>query len=163
MIEYRRKLRVPWGESDPFGLVYFPRMLAWFNDTEHDLLRKIGFGADETIKNRRTAFVMGDIHFRFVGPAAYNDVIETSIRLEKISRSTLTWACRAVLVESEQLVTEGTAVRIYAEIQEDGNLEAAAIPDELRELLTKDDSVKEIGIGDVEIEGWVHKGAIADE
>ena len=83
MIMYSRELTVNWGESDPFGLVYFPRMLSWFNDTEHELLRAIGFPTNRMIAENRCAFVMGDVHFRFIGPAAYGDHVRT------ISRSTL--------------------------------------------------------------------------
>ena len=162
MISYRRHLTVPWGESDPFGLVYFPRMLAWFNDTEHDLLREIGYGADETIKTLRTAFVMGSITFKFVGPAAYGDRIETSIRLEKVTRSTLHWACRAIRTKTGQLVTEGVAIRIYARIREDGNLEATSIPDALRAILLSDKTVIDGALSDEPSEGWVHRGAAHD-
>lgn len=57
MMMYSRELTVNWGESDPFGLVYFPLMLAWFNDTEHELLRAIGYSTDKLIRDSRTAFV----------------------------------------------------------------------------------------------------------
>ena len=67
---YWREISVNWGESDPFGLVYYPRMLAWFNDTEHELFRTLGYPIDKMIQNDRTTFVMGEIHFRFIGPAA---------------------------------------------------------------------------------------------
>jgi len=30
---YWKEITVNWGESDPFGLVYYPRIVAWFNDT----------------------------------------------------------------------------------------------------------------------------------
>ncbi|MEZ5922621.1 MAG: acyl-CoA thioesterase [Parvularculaceae bacterium] len=161
MIEYRRELTVPWGESDPFGLVYFPRMLAWFNDTEHDLLRAIGYGADKTIRDHRTAFVMGSIDFRFVGPAAYGDRIETTINLSKVTRSTLHWECKAVRLSNHQLVTQGMAIRIYARICEDGNLESAEIPEELRAILlhgTDADNAAD----EAHIDAWVHKGAIPE-
>jgi len=151
MIEYHRELTVPWGESDPFGLVYFPRMLAWFNDTEHELLREIGFGADETIKSHRTAFVMGSINFKFIGPAAYGDRIKTTVRLSEMTRSTLHWECQAVIADTGALVTQGLAIRIYAQILEDGNLKAEAIPDDLRNLLKKKD-VKSISATDMKSE-----------
>ncbi len=161
MIEYRRELTVPWGESDPFGLVYFPRMLAWFNDTEHDLLRSIGYGADKTIRERRTAFVMGSIDFRFVGPAAYGDRIETSIHLKKVTRSTLIWECKAIRLANRQLVTQGTAIRIYAQIQDDGNLESAAIPDDLRAILLHGTEI-ENAADEAAVDSWVYKGAIPE-
>jgi acyl-CoA thioesterase FadM len=51
---YWREITVNWGESDPFGLVYYPRMLAWFNDTEHELFRTLGYPIDKMIQNDRT-------------------------------------------------------------------------------------------------------------
>ena len=70
---YWKEITVNWGESDPFGLVYYPRIVAWFNDTEHDFFRTIGYPIDQMIRRDRTTFVMGEIHFRFIGPAAYGD------------------------------------------------------------------------------------------
>jgi YbgC/YbaW family acyl-CoA thioester hydrolase len=137
MITYSNEITVKWGESDPFGLVYFPLMLAWFNDTEHDLLRAIGFPTNKMIEDDRRAFVMGDVHFRFIGPAAYGDKVRTTIQLAKIGNSTLHWDCKAVQVGSGDVVTEGRAIRIHAQIQEDGNLKAIPIPDDIRAALTK--------------------------
>ena len=81
---YWREISVNWGESDPFGLVYYPRMLAWFNDTEHELFRTLGYPIDKMIQNDRTTFVMGEIHFRFIGPAAYGDRVTLKLVLTEI-------------------------------------------------------------------------------
>lgn len=137
MIMYSRELTVAWGESDPFGLVYYPMMFTWFNETEHELLRALGFPTNKLIKESRTAFVMGDVHFRFVGPAAYGDKVRTTIQLNKMGESTLHWDCKAVQAGDGQVITEGRAIRIYARIQEDGNLKAIRIPDYIREALSQ--------------------------
>ncbi len=137
MIMYSRELTVAWGESDPFGLVYYPMMFTWFNETEHELLRGLGFGTNELIKTRRTAFVMGDVHFRFIGPAAYGDKVRTTMKLVKIGGSTLHWDCKAVQARDGAVITEGRAIRIYAQIQEDGNLKAIPIPDEIQKALSE--------------------------
>ncbi len=137
MIMYSRELTVNWGESDPFGLVYFPLMLAWFNDTEHDLLRAIGFPTNKMIAESRSAFVMGDVHFKFIGPAAYGDRVRTVIQLAKMTRSTLHWDCRAEHSTSGELITMGRAIRIHAQIQEDGNIRSIPIPENIRNALSK--------------------------
>lgn len=142
MIVFERDLTVAWGESDPFGLVYFPRMLAWFNDTEHDLLRAIGFPTEKLIERDRTAFVMGNINFNFVGPAAYGERVRTVIALKKITRSTLHWRCEAFNAETGAKITEGDAVRIFARIRKDGNLKSAEIPEDLLEVLKSDDRLR---------------------
>ena len=136
MIMYWKELVVPWGESDPFGLVYFPRMLAWFNDTEHELFTTLGYPIGKMVREDRTTFVMGEIHFRFVGPAAYGERIKSTITLDRIGNSTLHWNCKAINADTRATVTEGRAVRIYAKILEDGNLKSQKIPDEMREMLS---------------------------
>ena len=137
MITYSRELTVAWGESDPFGLVYYPMMFTWFNEAEHELLRALGFPTNRLIKESRTAFVMGDVHFRFIGPAAYGDKVRTTIQMHKMGESTVHWDCKAVQAASGDVITEGRAIRIYAQILEDGNLKAAPIPDEIRQSLSR--------------------------
>ncbi len=141
MIMYSRELTVKWGESDPFGLVYFPLMLTWFNDTEHELLRAIGYPTNKMIAENRTAFVMGDIRFRFIGPAAYGDHVRTIIQLAKISTSSLHWDCKAVLAQTGKPITEGRAVRVHAQIQDDGEIKSMPIPDDLRKALSEGGSL----------------------
>ncbi len=141
MIMYSRELTVNWGESDPFGLVYFPLMLAWFNDTEHELLRVIGYATDKMIARDRTAFVMGDVHFRFIGPAAYGDKVRTMIQLKKMTKSTLHWDCKAVQAGSGETICEGRAIRIHAQIQDDGNIVSRPIPDDIRKALSEPGSL----------------------
>ena len=135
MLVYYREFTVEWGESDPFGLVYFPRMLAWFNDAEHEFFAQAGYPVKQMVEQDRTAFVMGRVNFEFVGPAAYGERIITRLELDEISNSTLTWNCLANRRSDEVLVTKGTATRVYAEIQEDGSLKAIRIPDKIRRLL----------------------------
>ena len=135
MLVYYREITVEWGESDPFGLVYFPRMLAWFNDAEHEFFAQAGYPVKQMVEQDRTAFVMGRVNFEFEGPAAYGERIITRLELDEISNSTLTWNCLANRRSDEVLVTKGTATRVYAEIQEDGSLKAIRIPDKIRRLL----------------------------
>ena len=129
MIKFWREIIVPWGESDPFGLVYYPRIVAWFNDTEHELFRNIGYPIEQMIEKNKTTFVMGEIQFRFIGPAAYGDRIMTKISLEKLGKRTLHWEYEAKNSNTEKPICEGKATRVYAQIQMDGNLQSQLIPD----------------------------------
>ncbi len=137
MLIYSRELTVKWGESDPFGLVYFPLMLAWFNDTEHELLNVVGYPTNKMIADNRCAFVMGDVHFKFIGPAAYGDNVRTIIQLVKLTKSTVHWDCKALIVATGAIVCEGRAIRIHAQIQDDGNITSLPIPDDIRRALSQ--------------------------
>ena len=141
MAMFWKEITVAWGESDPFGLVYYPRIVAWFNDTEHELFRTIGFPIEEMIRHDRTTFVMGDIHFRFIGPAAYGDRVTTTVMLAEIRERTLTWNCKAKNAVTGAPVTEGRATRVYARINEDGTLSSVPIPETLRRALTEMDTM----------------------
>lgn len=134
---YWKEISVNWGESDPFGLVYYPRILAWFNDTEHELFRTIGFPIESMIRKDRTTFVMGEVHFRFIGPAAYGDRVTTTVTLDEMTEKTLHWNCKAKNTITGALITEGRATRIYAKIKEDGTLKSAPIPDDIRKALSE--------------------------
>ena len=129
MIKFWREINVPWGESDPFGLVYYPRMVAWFNDTEHELFRHIGYPIEKMIEKDKTTFVMGEIQFRFIGPAAYGDRVMTKISLEKLGQKTLHWVYEAKNSSTGKPVCEGKATRVYAQILEDGSLKSQLIPE----------------------------------
>ena len=135
MLTWWREHAVLWGECDPFGLVYYPHMLAWLNDVEHDLWRALGHPIEDMIARDRTTFVMGEVAFRFTGPARYGEPVMIFLRLDGLGRSTLKWSTRVVHGASAAPVCEGTATRVYARIQDDGGLRAATITPALRELL----------------------------
>jgi len=78
---------------------------------------------------------MGEIHFRFIGPAAYGDRVATTITLAKLSERTLHWTCKARNAVTGAPVTEGRATRVYARINEDGTLNSATIPARMRKAL----------------------------
>jgi hypothetical protein len=50
-------------------------------------------------------------------------------------------------VESGDLICEGKAVRVYARIKEDGNLESRPIPEFMRTVLKEIGQVKQLGEG----------------
>ncbi|MEM7020281.1 MAG: acyl-CoA thioesterase [Pseudomonadota bacterium] len=135
MLPYHREITVEWGESDPFGLVYFPCILAWFNDAEHAFFAEAGYPVKQMVEQDRTAFVMGRVNFEFTGPAAYGERVLTELGLADITTSTVTWSCIAKKPDSDTLVAKGTATRVYAQIQADGGLKAIPIPENIRGLL----------------------------
>jgi acyl-CoA thioesterase FadM len=135
MLTYWREHHVTWGECDPFGLVYYPHMLAWFNDTEHALWRALDHPIEDMIARDRTTFVMGEVAFRFTGPIRYGEPVLCMVRVEHIGRSSLRWGSRCVAARDGAPVYEGSATRIYAHISADNSLRAAPITADLRALL----------------------------
>jgi len=141
MITYWRLHTLTWGECDLFGLVYYPHILAWFNDTEHALFRALGHPIDEMVARDRTTFVMGEVQFRFTGPARYGQEILSLIKLDRIGTSTLHWRTRCVLAATGAPVCDGSATRVYARINADDSLSAVPIPAYYRELFVQPDAV----------------------
>jgi hypothetical protein len=88
---------------------------------------------------------MGEIHFRFIGPAAYGDRIRCIMTLAKVGKSTLHWDCKAINVTTGITVNEGRATRVYARINEDGTLSSASIPDHMRSALLEAGKLNQLG------------------
>ena len=59
------------------------------------------------INEDRSAFVMGEIQFRFVGPAAYGDKVECTLTLIEVRDKTVLWHCNAINQKTGQQITEG--------------------------------------------------------
>lgn len=137
MPAYSQILTVNWGESDLFGLVYSARGVAWFNEIEHELFRRTGHPINRMINRDRSAFVMGEIEFRFAGPAAYGDQVECTLTVLEVRDKTVHWHCNAGNLRTGQQVTEGKATRVFARILEDGNLASQSIPQEIRDSLSQ--------------------------
>jgi len=135
MPAFTQDLTVKWGESDPFGLVFYAREVAWFNEVEHELFRRIGYPVNRMVSEDRSGFVMGVIQFRFVGPAAYGDRVQCALTLLEIRDRTVRWKCEASNLDTGQPVCDGWATRVFAGITEDGTLRSRQIPDEIREIL----------------------------
>ena len=119
-------------------------MLSWFNDTEHELFRRVGYPIDVMISKDRTTFVMGEVHFRFIGPAAYGESVLSIIKLQNMGASTLHWKTRCVNAVTGASVCEGLGTRVYARINEDGTLESATIPQEIRDALNSLDDFEKL-------------------
>src|SRR5258706_15595482 len=127
---YWKEMTVHWGESDPFGLVYYPRIVAWFNETEHEFFRTIGFPIDQMIREDRTTFVMGEIHFRFICPGAYGDRIATPISPARMRARALHWTCNARKAGTRAPVSEGKATRGDARSNGEGTLNSVGVPEQ---------------------------------
>ena len=99
------------------------------------MFRRIGYPINKMINEDRSAFVMGEIQFRFVGPAAYGDRVQCTLTLLEVRDKTVHWHCNATNLNTGQQITEGKATRVFAQIMDDGNLRSRAIPDEIRGVL----------------------------
>ena len=58
-----------------------------------------------------------------------------------MTKSTLHWDCKAVQVKNGAPICEGRAIRIHAQIQDDGNIESRPIPDDIRKALSEPGSL----------------------
>ena len=72
------------------------------------------------------------------------------IKLQKIGASTLHWKTRCVNAVSGAPVCEGLGTRVYARINEDGSLDSAVIPEDMREALTAFDDLERLKPKDFE-------------
>ena len=63
--------------------------------------------------------------------------MQCTLTLLEVRDKTVHWHCNATNLDTGQQITEGSAVRVYAEIMDDGNLRSRQIPDEIRSALSQ--------------------------
>ena len=86
----RRTLRIEWGDCDPAGIVYFPHYFNMFNGLIEDwYTQELGFDYAELIMGSRYGLPFVHIECDFKVPSRIGEVIDLTLLVERIGRSSL--------------------------------------------------------------------------
>ena len=125
-------VRVYYEDTDAAGIVYYANYLRFLERGRTEWLRALGFDQSDTMRVHGVAFVVRDIHVRFVAPARLDDRLEVSVRIVEAGRSRLVLAQEVRFAtnvkESRQLV-EAKVEIACARID---SLKPVRIPDPIR-------------------------------
>ena len=132
-----RRIEVGWGDCDPAGIVFYPNFYRWFDACSHALL--IARGIDHRDLHARFGIIgcgLIDTGARFTAPARYDDVLEATSHIAKLTSRTFT--VEHVLRRGETQICTGHEVRgCFAEdAATPGAIKAIPLPDELRKALS---------------------------
>jgi acyl-CoA thioester hydrolase len=86
---FAHRIRVGFDETDAQGVVYYGRYMPYFDRARVEYLRRLG---RLTHVPGEPEFVMRAQHVEYHAPARFDDEVEVCVRVERLGRTSVTWA-----------------------------------------------------------------------
>ena len=126
--EHRYRRRVQFVEVDSARIVHFSHFFRYMEEAEHALWRAAGL----SIATRGDGFGYPRVaaSFEYHAPLQLEDEFDVHLRIVKITRASMAYAC-AVSRDGERIATGGLTV-VCVTRGEDGRMVSAPFPDDVR-------------------------------
>jgi acyl-CoA thioester hydrolase len=125
--------RVPFGETDAGGVVFYPNYLRWFDRATHELFRTLGLPMKELHEKWSVLLPIVSVQANFRAPLHYDDEVEIHSEIAELSERSLKVAHRVVSGGTE--VSSGWEIRGWVSVA-GGEFKTQPIPAEIRQRLT---------------------------
>jgi acyl-CoA thioester hydrolase len=104
-------VRVRFGDTDPYGIVYFVSYFRYCHRAIEEYLRAVGLKPEETFKNAEEGFGLPIVEAwgRFRKPARYGDLLRIKTRVTEVRAKALLFSFTFHPETGDELSAEGTA------------------------------------------------------
>ncbi len=104
-------VRVRFGDTDPYGIVYFVSYFRYIHRAIEEYLRAVGLAPEKTFKNVEEGFGLPIVEAwgRFRRPSRYGDVMRVETSLQEIRAKALIFRFEFYPETGDELLAEGTA------------------------------------------------------
>ncbi len=108
---HRTEVRVRFGDTDPYGIVYFVSYFRYCHRAIEEFLRACDLAPEETFKNAAQGFGLPIVEAwcRFRRPARYGELLRIETRLTEVRSKALVFRFEFYPEAGRELVAEGTA------------------------------------------------------
>jgi YbgC/YbaW family acyl-CoA thioester hydrolase len=108
---HQTTVRVRFGDTDPYGIVYFVSYFRYCHRAIEEFLRACGLAPEETFKNVREGFGLPIVEAwcRFHRPAKYGDLLRIETKIQELRSRALIFRFEFYSETGRELVAEGTA------------------------------------------------------
>ncbi|HTS99108.1 MAG TPA: thioesterase family protein [Streptosporangiaceae bacterium] len=124
MYQHRERMRVAWADTDASGWIHCTAAFRWAEVAEHALLRRLGLAPPGTVGGFPRRHVEATYH----RPLRFGDEFDLVLTAERIGRTSVTYAWRAV--RDGQACVEGRTVVVHV----DRDATPVPLPRALRDL-----------------------------
>ncbi len=102
------------GDTDPYGIVYFASYFRYMHRAIEEFLRASGLAPEETFRNTAQGFGLpiAEAWARFRRPSRYGDLLRIDTRIEKIRSRAIIFRFEFFPETGDDLVAEGTATLV---------------------------------------------------
>jgi acyl-CoA thioester hydrolase len=104
-------VRVRFGDTDPYGIVYFVSYFRFIHRAIEEFLRACGLKPEETFKNAEEGFGLPIVEAwgRFRRPSRYGDLLRVQTRIQEIRSKAIIFRFEFFPETGDDLLAEGTA------------------------------------------------------
>jgi acyl-CoA thioester hydrolase len=99
------RIRVGFDETDAQGVVYYGRYMPYFDRARVEYLRRLG---RLTHVAGEPEFVMRAQHVEYHAPARFDDEVEVYVRVDRLGRTSVTWAFDAYRADTAEHLVSAT-------------------------------------------------------
>jgi len=130
---HRTTVRVRFGDTDPYGIVYFVSYFRYCHRAIEEYLRACNLAPEETFKNVREGFGLPIVEAwcRFRRPTQYGELLRVETRIQEMRAKALIFRFEFYPETGRELVAEGTANLVAI----DATWRARELPARLQEAL----------------------------
>ena len=120
-------VQVPWGHSDPAGIVFYPNFFAFFDEATWALFYAAGLSL-EVMRERYgcLGIPLIDAQASFRLPCRFRDVLTIESRIAEVSQKTFT--VQHVVLNAGRRALTGREIRIWGITHPDDPMRLKAIP-----------------------------------
>jgi YbgC/YbaW family acyl-CoA thioester hydrolase len=134
--KFQTMRRVEFADTDMVGLVHFSNFFRYMEAAEVEFLRSLGLSvAPVDVEGQRVSFPRRAAACDFLGPARFGDVLDITLRVEKIGRTSVTYSFDFTC--GERRVARGTITAVCCRLTAT-HVEAVEIPAVIRSQLEPD-------------------------
>lgn len=132
---HRTFVRVRFGDTDPYGIVYFVSYFRYCHRAIEEFLRACGLKPEETFKNVQEGFGLPIVEAwcRFRRPSRYGERLRIETRIQEMRDKAIIFRFEFYPEEGTELMAEGTANLLAI----DRTWRARRLPEQIRESLTQ--------------------------
>jgi len=111
---HRTSVRVRFGDTDPYGIVYFVSYFRYLHRAIEEFLRALGLAPEETFRNTAEGFGLpiAEAWARFRRPSRYGDLLRIDTRIQEIRTRAIIFRFDFFPETGEELLAEGTATLV---------------------------------------------------
>ena len=133
----RTTVRVRFGDTDPYGIVYFVSYFRYCHRAIEEFLRACGLKPEETFKNVEEGFGLPIVEAwaRFRRPSKYGDLLRMETRIQEIRAKAIIFRFEFYPEEGTELMAEGTANLLAI----GADWKVRDLPERVREALGRSD------------------------
>jgi acyl-CoA thioester hydrolase len=130
---HHTEVRVRFGDTDPYGIVYFVSYFRYCHRAIEEILRACGLPPEETFKNVEEKFGLPIVEAwgRFRRPSRYGDLLRIETRVQEIRARGILFRFEFYPETGRELLAEGTATLVAI----GADWKARELPERVREAL----------------------------